>query len=144
MAFIDGMHLSEFVLRDFMNIEPLMNSTGIIIIDDVFPSHPIQASRERQSNVWTGDVWRFCQLLERSRPDLTLTYLNTSPSGMLVIGDLNPDSQLLRSTYNSLARTLNNESAIVPPDEWLDRTRAKEPTTELLTHICRRFNLDAN
>ena len=29
LAFIDGMHLLEFALRDFINMEPLMADTGV-------------------------------------------------------------------------------------------------------------------
>lgn len=41
LAFIDGMHLSEFALRDFINIEPIMASTGAVIFDDVLPRNTL-------------------------------------------------------------------------------------------------------
>jgi hypothetical protein len=37
LAFIDGMHLSDFALRDFINIEPYMADTGVVVLDDVLP-----------------------------------------------------------------------------------------------------------
>ena len=37
LAFIDGMHLAEFAYRDFLNLEPLMSATGIIVLDDMLP-----------------------------------------------------------------------------------------------------------
>ena len=39
-AFIDGMHLSEFALRDFMNIEEHMDRAGVVVLDDVLPRNP--------------------------------------------------------------------------------------------------------
>src|SRR3954452_8036694 len=37
MAFIDGMHLVEFALRDFMHVERHMDWTGLVVFDDLFP-----------------------------------------------------------------------------------------------------------
>ena len=45
LAFIDGMHLSEFALRDFINVEPFMAETGVVVIDDVLPRNGLEAAR---------------------------------------------------------------------------------------------------
>src|SRR5215207_6638508 len=45
LAFIDGMHLSDFALRDFINIEPFMAETGVVVIDDVLPRNGVEAAR---------------------------------------------------------------------------------------------------
>ena len=37
MAFIDGMHLAEFALRDFIGVERLSPWTGVIVFDDILP-----------------------------------------------------------------------------------------------------------
>lgn len=132
LAFIDGMHLAENVYRDFINVERLMHPDGVIVIDDVLPNHQIQASRERQSQVWTGDVWRFAEFLAQKRPDLHLTWLNTAPSGLLVISRLDPGNTLLRSEYNPLMRTLASEAGAPVPDHLLTRANATAPTIENL------------
>jgi len=90
LIFIDGMHLFEFVLRDFMHCERVANSTTLIVIDDVFPNHPRQAQRERLTNIWTGDVWKIYECLKRHRPDLFLLPIDTRPTGMLLIAGLSP------------------------------------------------------
>jgi SAM-dependent methyltransferase len=131
-AFIDGMHLAEFVYRDFMNVERVMNPNGIIVVDDVFPNHPLQASRTRQSQVWTGDVWRFATLLAEKRPDLRLTWLDTAPTGLLLISRLNPKSRALWGDYNKVMRRLNDEAESEVPKRILDREDAVEPTLEQL------------
>jgi hypothetical protein len=132
LAFIDGMHLCENVYRDFMNVEQVMSPEGVIVIDDVLPNHPLQASRERVSKVWTGDVWRFAEMLARERPDLRLTWLDTWPSGMLVISRLNPASRVMWDDYNPRMRQLAKDAAATPPERVLRRAQAVAPTEEAL------------
>jgi SAM-dependent methyltransferase len=130
LAFIDGMHLAEYVYRDFMNVERLMHPDGVVVVDDVLPNHPIQASRQRQSKVWTGDVWRFAELLAKKRPDLRLTWMDTSPTGLLIISRLNPKSQALWGDYNKAMRLLGQESGKATPEHIIRRRNAVAPTTE--------------
>ena len=130
LAFIDGMHLAEFVLRDFMNVERCMSVDGVIVIDDVLPNHPVQARRERGSQVWTGDVWRFAERLAELRPKLRLTWLDADPSGLLIISRLNPAYSSLWSRYNKIARRLEEERDNDPPAHLIDRSRALQPTTQ--------------
>jgi SAM-dependent methyltransferase len=129
LAFIDGMHLFEFVLRDFMNVERYMSTNGIIIIDDVLPNHPVQAERDRKSQVWCGDVWRLSRLLQEKRPDLKLTWLNTSPSGLLLITRPNPKNNTLWEQYNPLVRKYLDTNP-VPPQDILERKNAKTPSNK--------------
>jgi hypothetical protein len=39
LAFIDGMHLSEFALRDFVHTAPHMGTAGVVVFDDMLPRH---------------------------------------------------------------------------------------------------------
>lgn len=130
LAFIDGMHLAEFVLRDFMNLERCMSADGVIVVDDVLPNHPVQAQRERCSMVWTGDVWRFAERLAELRPKLRLTWLDTDPTGLLVISGLNPADRKLWSDYNMIARRFDDERDSPPPAHLIDRSRTLKPTTQ--------------
>ena len=137
-AFIDGMHLAENVYRDFMNVERLMHPDGVIVVDDVFPNHPLQASRSRQSQVWTGDVWRFVELLANKRPDLQLTWVDADPSGLLIISKLNPKNKSLWKDYNKAMRLLAEEKDKAVPAHLVERRDAVEPTTENLRAAVRR------
>lgn len=131
-AFIDGMHLSEFVLRDFMNLERHMSPKGVIVVDDVLPGHPVQALRKRQSQVWTGDVWRFARLLSEIRPDLQLTWLDTAPTGLLVVRGLKPQNRVLWNRYNSEIRKLLDAGDEPVPEDLLTRAHAVDPTAEAI------------
>lgn len=150
LAFIDGMHLSEYVIRDFMNTEKYMNRNGLIIIDDVLPNHPVQANRDRGSRVWTGDVWRAVEVLKKFRPELNLYWLDTYPTGLLLITGLDPANRQLWTGFNPLMRELLADDfssllgagvgavAAAPPKEILDRIGVHAPTAEKLEHILER------
>lgn len=99
LVFIDGMHLFEFALRDFMHIEQYAAPYALVGIDDIFPCHPIQAERRRQSNSWTGDVWKLIPILQHYRPDLTLLTLPCSTTGLLLITGLDANNSVLQNHY---------------------------------------------
>jgi SAM-dependent methyltransferase len=130
LAFIDGMHHAEFVYRDFMNVERFMDPAGVVVVDDVFPNHPVQAKRERQSQVWTGDVWRFVELIRQKRPELRLTLFDTSPGGLLVISKVNPKNRSLWGDYNKMLRRLADDAEAAVPEHVLARKDAVPPTVE--------------
>ena len=66
LALVDGLHLFEFALRDFMNLERWSSPSTVIVIDDIFPNAQAQAQFPRQTRVWCGDVWKLPRLLEIS------------------------------------------------------------------------------
>lgn len=101
-AFIDGMHLFENALRDFINVEKCAAEGAVVAIDDVCPNHPAQAERDRRTRVWTGDVWRLAPALQRHRPDLELTLLDTSPTGLLIVSNLDCHSRILEHRFDEI------------------------------------------
>ena len=87
MAFIDGMHLAEFALRDFIGVERLSPWTGVIVFDDILPRTIEEANRDRRTRAWTGDVYKVLGILARHRPDLICLRVGTQPTGLqLVLG----------------------------------------------------------
>ena len=48
LAFIDGMHLSEFALRDFINTEKFCHAGSVVVFDDMLPRNVIEAGRGRE------------------------------------------------------------------------------------------------
>jgi hypothetical protein len=104
LALIDGMHLVEFVLRDFINVEKLALWSSVVVVDDVLPQRSSEATRERSTRFWTGDVYKIVRILERARPDLMCLRVATEPSGVLVIVGLDPSSTVLAERYERLAR----------------------------------------
>ena len=127
LAFIDGMHWIEFALRDFVNIERRARRGSVVVCDDILPNHPLQAQRERRSSVWTGDVWKIVPLLRRYRPDLELILLDTQPTGLLVISNLDPHNTVLRDHADAIARELAAIVDRVPDEAVLARAGAWHP-----------------
>jgi hypothetical protein len=116
IAFIDGMHLAEYALRDFMYVEAIGHSGTVIVFDDVLPYNEAIATREQPPGDWTGDVWKIIDVLRDQRPDLTLTLVNTFPTGTLVVTDVNPTDRTLHAMYDDLERALIYD---VPPPHWV-------------------------
>jgi len=134
LAYIDGMHQIEFALKDFMNIEKYSHAGSVIIIDDIYPAHPVQGARIRESRFWTGDVWKLIEILAYGRPDLILLPIDTSPTGSLMILCADPDNRELWKGYDF---TVNNAIAITtePPKSIVERTGKIDPKDPLLEHI---------
>ncbi|WP_051023736.1 class I SAM-dependent methyltransferase [Thiorhodovibrio frisius] len=104
LVFIDGMHLFEFALRDFINVERHAAPHTLVVIDDIYPCHPTQAARHRRSDAWTGDIWKLHRILQDCRPDLTLVALNAYTTGLLLIAGLDPQDRVLPAVYAAQAR----------------------------------------
>lgn len=119
LAFIDGMHLFEYALRDFMHIERLATPSTLVVINDIHPSHPAQAERNRRTRVWTGDIWKLQRCLAELRPDLVLVALDTTPTGMLLVAGLDPANRVLWNRYNPIVLEYSAEQ--VPPAAVLQR-----------------------
>jgi len=127
LTFIDGMHLFEFALRDFMNIERRSHPASIVVIDDIFPNHPKQASRERLTRVWAGDVWKLGDCLRRYRPDLHLVPLDAAPAGLLIVLGLDPANRVLWDQYNPIVAAYRAPQFAEPPEQVIRRVGALRP-----------------
>jgi hypothetical protein len=102
LAFIDGMHLFENVLRDFINLERNAGPASIILVHDCLPIDAVTSSRERTTIMWTGDVWKLIPCLHEYRPDLEIEVVDAGPSGLAVIKQLDPSSETLSARYEEI------------------------------------------
>jgi hypothetical protein len=127
LAFIDGMHLSDFALRDFINIEPFMADTGVVVIDDVLPRNGLEAARDRKTEPWTGDVYKVVEILQRRRPDLVVVLVNTAPTGTVVVLGVDQASTVLKDAYAEEEEYLLRPDPQTPPLEYMERSVAIEP-----------------
>jgi hypothetical protein len=129
LAFIDGMHLFEYALRDFLNCERWCDPWSTIVMHDCLPIMPVAAERERRTRFWVGDTWKAVVALARRRPDLKIRTILAPPSGLVVIRRLNPTStrlseeldlaltELADVRYDCAPGTYPPEFNVVPNDD---------------------------
>lgn len=118
VAFIDGLHLFDQVLLDFINLEKFAGSDSVIFIHDCLPINAHVATRNRNTAFWTGDVWKVIPCLKSIRPDLEIITLPVAPSGLALIRKLDPRSQILERHFDSLVQHFNT---LKLPDIWEER-----------------------
>lgn len=108
IAFLDGLHYFEFLLRDFINVERHCRNNSIVILHDCIPTDGHTAAREgdspelglsRRVGEWAGDVWKTVAILKRLRPDLKIHCFDAPPTGLVMITNLDPKSTILAENY---------------------------------------------
>jgi predicted O-methyltransferase YrrM len=135
LAFIDGMHLAEAALRDFMNVERHMSHAGVVVLDDMLPRNSLEAARNRRTAAWAGDVFKVAGILRTYRPDLTITPVNASPTGTVVVLGLDPTSRVLNDNYDAVLAVCLAPDPQVVPVEVLTRTHAVDPVTFMASPV---------
>jgi hypothetical protein len=130
LAFIDGLHLIEFALRDFMNAERHSDWTSVIMLDDVLPRNVGEAARERGGRIaWAGDVFKLAEVLGRYRPDLLVLPLDTDPTGVLLVLGADRESQVLADHYDEIVAEYVYPDPQRVPEVVLRRETAIEPAS---------------
>ena len=130
LAFIDGLHLFEHVLRDFANVERHSHWGSVILIDDVLPRNVGEASRERGNRkAWAGDVYSLTDALTRYRPDLLVLPLDTEPTGMLLVLGADPESTVLHERHHELVAEFVHPDPQQVPKAVLRRELAFDPAS---------------
>ena len=140
-AFLDGMHLAEFLLRDFMNVERHALANTVLAIHDCVPVETGMARRvendsagmavTRHEGWWTGDVWKVIVALRKHRPALRVLPVAAGPTGLLLLTNLEPGSRILEERYFDI---LEDFRAPDPSHEALRQYVSSlelVPTTEL-------------
>lgn len=108
VAFLDGLHVFEYLLRDFINTERLCDRNSLILLDDCLPVNIEMTEREHRPALrrdkaiagwWTGDVWKVVSILRELRPDLRITPVDVRPTGSIMVSNLDPTSTVLYDRY---------------------------------------------
>jgi hypothetical protein len=138
IGFIDGLHLYEQALKDFINLERYCGPRSVILFHDTVPLDEATQSRARDTQFHTGDVWKTVLCLKHYRPDLDLFTIATPWTGLTVVTGLDSASRLLADRYDeAVARfidmpfstiedRLDDELNIVPNDWSIVQSRFKE------------------
>ncbi|NHC15164.1 class I SAM-dependent methyltransferase [Motilibacter deserti] len=133
LAFLDGLHLFEVVLRDFLHAEALSTPWSAVILDDVLPRNAAEAQRTPVGKAWTGDVWKLLPVLAEHRPGLTVVPVDTRPTGLLLVLGLDPGDTTLADAYSSIVE--QHVMVREVPAEILARDAAVEPERVLAAPV---------
>jgi len=134
-AFIDSMHLAEFVVRDFANVERNTEWSSVVVLDDILPRSLEEAARDRRSRTWTGDVYKVLDVLARHRPDLTCLRVDTEPTGLGIALGLDPLSRALGERYDAIVVDVVAPDPQHVPAEVLERAGALDPQAVLDSRV---------
>lgn len=134
-AFIDGMHLFEYALRDFINVERFSTPGTVVMIDDMLPQHVDEAARDRITVSWTGDVFKVGTVLQKYRPDLTVVWIDTEPTGQVMVVGLNPHDTTLSDNYDQIIADNVRPDPQSVPTEILERTHAADASRLLASDV---------
>lgn len=131
LALIDGMHLFEYALRDFINVERYSRWSTVIVLDDQLPRGVEEAARQRQTRAWAGDVYKMIPVLQQHRPDLRVVLIDTEPTGVACVFGADPGSTILRERYDRILADFLVADPQQVPGEILSRSPAVRPETLL-------------
>ena len=99
LAFIDGLHLFEQALRDFMHLEAHCGPKSVLLLHDTIPLDEPTQRRDKVTQFYSGDVWKIVVCLKHYRPDLDIFTIATPPTGLTVVTGMNAESRVLASCY---------------------------------------------
>lgn len=114
-AFLDGMHRSEYLLRDFLNTEKFVKKNSIIALHDCLPLDVGMADRvqggvispvSHRAGWWAGDVWRAALALKRYRPEIKILALDAPPTGLILCTNLDPENRYLETNYSTVVSAM--------------------------------------
>ena len=149
LAFLDGMHQFDFLLRDFINTEKACNAASVVLMHDGLPRDAAMTgaadgtAASRFPGYWTGDVWKLVPILRRWRPDLEVIGLDAQPTGLIAVTGLNPESRVLSDHYDAIVAEwtavslaayglprLFEEARVQPARDWRRRFGPEEAPNE--------------
>jgi hypothetical protein len=129
VGFIDGLHLFEQALRDFINLESYCGPKSVIMLHDTVPLDEPTQRRTCETAFHTGDVWKVVLCLKEFRPDLDIFTIAAPWTGLTVVTGLDPSSRILKENYEkAVAKFIDlpfatiegrmEESLNMVPNDW--------------------------
>lgn len=131
LAFIDGSHMFEDALRDFINIEHHSHAGTVVVFDDVLPYNSAVGGRTLVPGHWAGDVWKIKPIFDwvRSNSGLTYQLIDTEPTGTMLVWGLDRGNHDLKMAYQTIRDDFMDRNWV--PDEVIKRTHAVAPGVAL-------------
>ncbi len=145
LVLIDGLHLSEQVLRDFYNSLNVLAGGGAIILHDCNPQREEMQSKDpsvAEAGNWSGDVWKCIVYVRRFLPTLFCRVFNFDTGTGVVIP---PRRDRIELTAEVMARAthlfdhLSWQDLVAHRDEYLGLIRTKRDFLRELDRWSKEF-----
>lgn len=104
LVFIDGLHVFEQSLLDFVNAERFCGPRSVVLFHDTVPVDEVTQRPQRQTSFYTGDVWKTVVCLKHYRPDLDIFTIATPQTGLTVVLGLDAQSRVLDERYDEAVK----------------------------------------
>ncbi len=134
-VFIDGMHQSDYVFRDFKNSLAHLSENGFIMIDDILPmsyneqlrvpmKHYYEKGILKYGESWTGDVWKLVYYLLKNYSQgnkFEFSYYNhPNYRGVAVFRFKNPSELILDSNSEKIIEKMNSYDFFTDYEKYLE------------------------
>lgn len=151
LFFLDGLHIYEFLLRDFLHAERLAARNSVILMHDCLPLEAVMTYRSQDEYLavgaaqaripgwWTGDVWKILPILARHRPDLKIVAIDCPPSGLIAVTNLDPASTVLEERYAGIVEEFAGLDDAMVEEARRAARRVKVSEIDTLEKISRHF-----
>jgi hypothetical protein len=129
LAFVDGWHAFAQAVRDLEHVERWSHAETVVVVHDVQPRKPSEATRGHHQGDWTGDVWRVVPFLLRHRPDLRCQLVDVRDTGALVVSGLDPAAASMVDLAEALDRAFPGDGPEYEEllTEWLSAVQPVRP-----------------
>jgi hypothetical protein len=135
LAFLDGPPRFESTLRDLIHVERASRPSSVIVVRGIFPRAPDDVARQDSGPGSTGDIYSVVEVLRQYRPDLTLTLVDTLPTGLLLVSGLDPRSPVLTDRYDEIVEKYAGGDPRDVPPAILNREGALAPESVLASPV---------
>src|SRR5205823_3201985 len=143
IAFVDGLHHSDAVLRDIANCARFSREGALIFVHDVFPENEIQASRQEIPGTWMGDVYKVVPIIWRHLGWVeTLLVNDIPPSGMFILRITGDIHDAIFSQYDVLVTAMERCEYAATLEEINAKavSRTSRPFAEFIEHSIRALH----
>jgi hypothetical protein len=129
LVFIDGLHVFEQSLLDFINAERFCGPHSAVLFHDTVPVDEVTQRPERQTSFYTGDVWKTVICLKHYRRDLDIFTIAAPQTGLTLVLGLDAHSRVLGERYEEAVKKFGampyaelqgreNEMLNIVPNDW--------------------------
>jgi O-methyltransferase len=110
LAFLDGCHLFEQILRDFIHAERYAAAGAWVVLHDTQPLDEATSAPIRTTTFYSGDGWKLLAVLRDLRPDLRVRSVSAAPTGLTIVDRLSPTSEVLSRRYDEVVERYSRAS----------------------------------